>query len=88
MKLLIIILNIFSIFFYALAIEAKIIYYNDFNDDPTGRYSVSNLKTDWNNPPWEDGVSEGRVDIIEGSEALEGKSLRCRYPAQTLDMNQ
>ena len=68
--------------------EAKIIYYNDFNDDPSGRYSLSNLKADWKNPPWEDGVSEGRVEIIEGPEALEGKSLRCRYPAHTLDMNQ
>jgi hypothetical protein len=68
--------------------DAKIIYYNDFNDDPAGRYSLSNLRADWNNPPWEDGVSQGLVEIVDGDEALEGKSMRCRYRAGTLDMNQ
>ncbi|MGD8765988.1 MAG: hypothetical protein PVG87_27015 [Desulfobacteraceae bacterium] len=88
MKSLIIIFTIFSIFFLSQNIEAEVIYYNDFNDDPTGRYSVSNLKADWNNPPWENGVSQGLVEIVEGPEALEGKSMRCRYRAHTLDMNQ
>jgi hypothetical protein len=88
MKVLTIIVNTLFVFFFGLNAHAKIIYSNDFNDDPTGRYSISNLSADWNNPPWAEGVSEGRVEIIEGSEALEGKSLKCRYPANTLDMNQ
>ena len=88
MKKLAIIANTLCIIFYGINAHAKIIYSNDFNDDPTGRYSISNLNADWNNPPWTEGVSEGRVEIIEGPEALEGKSLKCRYPAHTVDMNQ
>jgi hypothetical protein len=88
MKVLTIILNTLFIFFFGFNAHAKIIYSNDFNDDPTGPYTISNLNADWNNPPWAEGVSEGRVEIIDGPEALEGKSLKCRYPAYTLDRNQ
>jgi len=69
-------------------VSAQIVFQNDFNDDPVGTYTVSNLASDWNNPSWNDGVSEGRCSIVEGSDAYNGKSLMCRYPANTVDMNQ
>jgi hypothetical protein len=62
---------------------ARVVFQNDFNDDPTGTYSVSNLKADWNNPSWNDGVSDGRVTVIDGSEAYKGKSIKARYPAHS-----
>jgi hypothetical protein len=73
---------------YTLNLAQDILYFNDFEDDPIGTYTVENLKADWNSPSWDDGVTEGRVEVMEGPEAFEGKSLRCRYPANTLDMNQ
>jgi len=81
------VISLFVVFF-GLNAHSKIIYSNDFNNDPTGPYSISTLNADWNDPPWAEGVSEGRVEIVDGPEALEGKSLKCRYPARTLDMNQ
>lgn len=59
----------------------QVVYTNDFNDDPLGTYTIDTLNTDWNNPPWENGVSNGLVEIVEGSEALESKSPKVRYPA-------
>jgi hypothetical protein len=68
--------------------RAGVVYSNDFNDDPVGTYSTSNLAEDWNGPSWNDGVSAGRVTVVEGPEAYEGRSIRCRYPANTVDMVQ
>jgi hypothetical protein len=59
----------------------ELLYQNDFNDDPLGTYTVDLLNEDWRNPPWENGVSEGRVEIVDGPKALEGRSMRVRYPA-------
>jgi hypothetical protein len=58
-----------------------ILYQNDFDDDTTGIYSLENLRADWRNPRSEDGVSEGRVSLVEGEGAFSGKSLRVTYPA-------
>jgi hypothetical protein len=44
-------------------------------------YSEQTLAADWNDPPWNNGVGDGRVSIIEGSEAFAGRSLRVTYPA-------
>jgi len=61
-------------------VSAGVIFRNDFNDDPTGKYTLDNLNADWNNPNWSHGVREGRVFIVEGEEAFEGKSMRVFYP--------
>jgi hypothetical protein len=60
------------------------IYHNDLDDDPVGTYTVANLAADWNDPPWNNGVSEGRVSIIDGNDARSGRSLRVLYPAGTV----
>ena len=56
------------------------IYENNFDDDPTGRYTIANLNADWDTPPFDNGVEEGRVSIIDDSEAFSGKSLAVEYP--------
>lgn len=62
------------------SLHAEILYFNDFNDNTTGRYTASNLLADWNtsfsNIVYHMGVNEGRVHIVDGAEAYEGKSLR------------
>lgn len=53
------------------------IFANDFDDDAVGPYVDL---ADWNDPPWDDGVDEGRVEIIDGADAFAGRSLRIHYP--------
>jgi len=52
-----------------------VIYQNNFDDDPTGVYTVANLDADWKSPPGDNGVEEGRVSIVDGSDAFSGKSI-------------
>ena len=56
---------------------SQIVFTNDFEDDPFGQYSRSNLEADWNSPSGSNGVDEGRVSIVneDGS-----KVLRVEYP--------
>ena len=58
-----------------------VIYENNFDDDPTGQYTITNLNADWNTPPFDNGVEEGRVSIVDNSEAFSGNSLAVEYPA-------
>ncbi len=53
------------------------VFANDFDDDEVGAYADLD---DWNTPPWDNGVDEGRVEIIDGPEAFSGRSLRVHYP--------
>lgn len=53
------------------------IFADDFDDDMVGPYVDL---VDWNDPPWSDGVDEGRVEIIDGADAFAGRSLRIHYP--------
>ncbi len=53
------------------------IFSNDFDDDVPGPYVDV---ADWNDPPWNSGVDEGRVEIVEGADAFAGRSLRIHYP--------
>ncbi len=53
------------------------IFANNFDDDVVGPY-VDLI--DWNDPPWDSGVDEGRVEIIAGADAFAGRSLRIHYP--------
>lgn len=56
---------------------SQVIFTNDFEDDPLGQYSRSNLNADWMSPSSSNGVDEGRVSIVnEGS----SKVLRVEYP--------
>lgn len=61
----------------AYGCEDMLVFANDFDDDAVGAYADL---SDWNDPPWDDGVGEGRVEIIEGGMAYEGRSLRVHYP--------
>jgi len=56
------------------------VYFNNFDQNPAGTYTVAMLNADWNNPGWEDGITEGRVSIVSGSQAYSGNSLRVLYP--------
>ena len=68
-------------FFNSACVSQTVIYENNFDDDPTGQYSIENLNADWNTPPFDNGVEEGRVSIDDSSEAFAGKSLAVEYPA-------
>ena len=58
-------------------IVGQVIFTNDFEDDPLGFYSRSNLDADWNTPPFSNGVDEGRVSIVDDDG---GKVLAVTYP--------
>jgi len=68
-------------FFNSACVSQTVIYENNFDDDPTGRYSIANLNADWNTPPFDNGVEERRASIDDSSEAFAGKSLAVEYPA-------
>ncbi len=63
-----------------MSCSATLVYGNDFDDAPLGAYSTATLAADWNGPTWNNGVDEGRVEIIEGTDAYRGRSLRVHYP--------
>jgi hypothetical protein len=58
----------------------SVIYENNFDDDATGIYTIANLNADWNTPPFDNGVEESRVSIVDDSEVYSGKSLAVLYP--------
>lgn len=64
---------------------ASVIFYNTFDDAPAGSYTASSFADDWGNV-WNAGIAEGRADIVEGGDALSGKSLRVRYPKGGYDL--
>ena len=59
---------------------AAVVFHNDFDDDAVGVYSVANLSADWNAPSWNNGVTEGRVAVVDGVQAFAGRSLAVSYP--------
>jgi hypothetical protein len=78
-------LSVYAVFIFACLIASPawsqtVIFENDFDDDATGQYSIANLDADWNSPPFDTGVEEGRVSIIGDSNAFSGKSLEVSYP--------
>ncbi|MFK7769799.1 MAG: nitrous oxide reductase family maturation protein NosD [Mariniblastus sp.] len=79
-----------AIFFLAFACPPQtlmgqyVIYENDFDQYPTNRvYTDADLDKDWNNPSFNNGVTEGRVSIVTGPEAYggTGSALAVSYPA-------
>jgi len=57
------------------------VYANDFEADSVGLLTADGVRERWNWPPWTIGPHDGRVSIVDGSEAYAGRSLRIRYPA-------
>jgi len=56
----------------------------DFDQYTTAAtYTEDQLEADFNNPPWDDGVREGRISIVTGADAFggSGASLAVSYPA-------
>lgn len=49
----------------------------DFDNEPIGTYTPTQMKAAWNNPSWENGLTEGRGEIVQE----DGKTcLRILYP--------
>ena len=49
-------------------------------DSKTDLYSKEELGRQWNNPRWENGVSQGLASIVESGDPNRPKSLRVLYP--------
>lgn len=86
--------NVTSIFSFALLIAtaiasveqagAQVIYENNFDQYTTERvYTDDDLDADFNDPRFNDGVTEGRVEIVGASQAFggTGSALAVSYPA-------
>jgi hypothetical protein len=52
----------------------------DFNSAAVGVYDAAALAAGWNGATPSTGVREGRVSVIDGADAREGRSLRVLYP--------
>jgi hypothetical protein len=53
---------------------------NDFNGNSNGFYTETLLDADWNNPEYNQGVEENRVEIITCAEIERVKTLQVLYP--------
>ena len=53
-----------------------------FDQLTLGKYSVAQVACEWGGSPrWENGLADGRADIVGGADAYSGHSLRVTYPA-------
>jgi len=53
-----------------------------FDKLPLGKYSLAQVASEWGGTPrWENGLADGRAEIVGGSDAYSGQSLRITYPA-------
>lgn len=66
--------------------SSSVIYYNTFDDAPEGLYTASSFADDWGSV-WNEGIAEGRAAVVEGGDALSGKSLRVSYPKGGYDIS-
>ncbi len=64
----------------AIALYAEAVKSIDFENEPEGVYTVEQLKASWNNPSWNDGVSERRCHIVNDPTGVREKVLRISYP--------
>lgn len=63
---------------------AQVVFENNFDQHSTERvYTDDDLDNDFDEPRWNNGVTEGRVSIVRGSEAFggTGSALAVAYPA-------
>jgi Polysaccharide lyase 14 len=63
------------------------IFQQDFNAATLGPYTAAALAAGWNGTTPYNGVNEGRVSVIDGAEAREGRSLRVLYPRGGVSSN-
>ena len=65
--------------------QDTVVFENNFDHHSAGVYTEAQLEADWNAPPWDNGVGEGRVEIVEGAEAFggSGSALAVHYPADS-----
>lgn len=59
---------------------ADALHWIDFDDAPLGPYSEDSLAAAWQDPAWNQGIDEGRVEVFAGEDAYAGRSLRVHYP--------
>jgi len=53
-----------------------------FDKLPLGKYSLLQVQSEWGDKPqWENGLADGRAEIVGGSDAYAGHALRVTYPA-------
>ena len=57
------------------------IFIADFECTDPGIYTEEQLRRDWGNPPWSDGIEEQRVSIVETEPS--SKALAITFPAHT-----
>ncbi|QDU70746.1 polysaccharide lyase [Mucisphaera calidilacus] len=67
------------------AASGEVIYSNDFNQHSAGAYTTQMLAADFD-APWEDGVSEGRVAVVDDAEAFSGRSLRVMHVGEDIKL--
>lgn len=53
----------------------------DFNNETPGIYTWEDVQSAWNNPVFENGISEERCHIVNDSNAYDGNSLRIAFPS-------
>lgn len=56
------------------------IFFEDFDSEPIGTYTWSQVCQAWNDPLFGNGVDEGRVHIIGNDTCFSGNCLRITYP--------
>jgi hypothetical protein len=66
--------------FTRLKSKETTIFFLNFDNTPTGNYNQKTFNTDWWNPRWSQGITEGRVKIVKGNKLLSGNVLRIYYP--------
>ena len=55
----------------------------DFDATSLGTYTTTSFNGDWPSAEWVSGLDAGRAEIVGGSEAHAGRSLRLKYPVGT-----
>lgn len=60
-----------------------VLYQQNFDARAAGPYDDDDLDEDWDEPPFNNGVTEGRVSVVSGAEAFggTGSALAVDYPA-------
>ncbi len=70
---------IFIVTVTALSVQSRVIKSIDFSGESVGQYSRNQLNKQWNSPSWENGISDGRVHIVNDPAGKRGKVMRVRY---------
>ena len=63
----------------AQAATTGVIFQTTFNTDAIGLYTIAEMKLDFH-APWEDGVTEGLVSVVNNPAGGTGKVLKVHYP--------